>query len=236
MNWKTIELWWTRLLDFLSPRLCTVCGRRLAATEHSLCTSCLLHLPRTGFEYDPEGNPMAMLFWHHTKIEKAAALFYYEPHALSARLIYKMKYGDRDDVCYDMGRIMATAMADSSLMDGISLLVPVPLSARRSRQRGYNQSLLLAEGVSSITGIAVGKDVLRRSSFLKSQTQLSRHERQKNVENVFSLQNARLAEGKHIMLIDDIATTGATLAACANALAAVPGVSISVLTLGFTKR
>lgn len=227
--------WITRILDFISPRQCVVCGERLAPTEHSLCSTCLLHLPRTTYQFTPHDNPMAQLFWHLSPVEKAAALIFYEPHSEVAQLIYDLKYHDRPDIGEDMGRLMAGEMQLARFFDGIDLLLPVPLSRKRLRQRGYNQSEQLAIGISDITHLPVVTKALRRKHFHQSQTQLSRRERQENVEDLFELRNDSMLQGKHVLLIDDICTTGATLLACCDALKAVPGIRLSVLTFGFTK-
>ena len=227
--------WITRFLDFISPRQCVVCGERLAPTEHSLCSTCLLHLPRTTYQFTPHDNPMAQLFWHLSPVEKAAALIFYEPHSEVAQLIYDLKYHDRPDIGEDMGRLMAGEMQLARFFDGIDLLLPVPLSRKRLRQRGYNQSEQLAIGISDVTHLPVVTKALRRTHFHQSQTQLSRRERQENVENLFELRNGSMLQDKHVLLIDDICTTGATLLACCDALKAVLGIHLSVLTFGFTK-
>ncbi len=227
--------WITRILDFISPRLCVVCGRRLAPTERSLCSICMLHLPRTTYQFTPNDNPMAQLFWHLTPIERAAALIFYEPHAEIAQIVYDMKYNDRPDVGEDMGRLMANEMQIAHYFDGVDVLLPVPLSRKRMRQRGYNQSEMLAQGISDITRLPVVTKAVSRKHFVKSQTQLSRHERQENVADMFELRDDSQLRGRHILLIDDICTTGATLIACAEAIRHVEGIRISVLTFGFTK-
>ena len=227
--------WWTRFLDFISPRQCVVCGERLAPTERSLCSVCVLHLPRTTYQFTPDDNPMAQLFWHLTPVERAAALFFYEPHSEMARLVYDMKYHDRPDIGEDMGRLMANEMQFARYFDGIDVLLPVPLSRKRMRQRGYNQSEQLAIGISDITHLPIVTKALRRKHFIQSQTQLSRHERQENVEDMFELCYGSLLQDKHVLLVDDICTTGATLIACVEVLKDIPGIHLSVLTLGFTK-
>ena len=227
--------WITRILDFISPRLCVVCGERLSPTERSLCTKCLLHLPRTAFQFSPTDNPMAQLFWKITHIQRAAALIYYEPHSEVAQLIYQLKYDDRPDIGQDMGRLIANEFQMAHYFDDIDLLVPVPLTRKRYSQRGYNQSEQLALGISDITRLPIDGKALLRKHFHQSQTALSRHERQENVADMFEVRdNARL-EGHHILLIDDICTTGATLTACVHACRDVIGLRISILTLGFTK-
>ena len=116
--------WWTRILDFVSPRLCVVCGRRLSPTERSLCAVCQLHLPRTAYQFSPDDNPMAQLFWHLAPVERAAALMYYEPHSEVARIVYQLKYNDRPDIGEDMGRVMACDMQLAGFFESIDVLLP----------------------------------------------------------------------------------------------------------------
>lgn len=227
--------WVTRILDFISPRLCVVCGQRLAPTERSLCGVCLFHLPRTNFHLKPLDNPMAQLFWVLSPVEKAAALFYYHPHAEMAKMVYRLKYNNRPDIGEDMGRVMASELQQSDFFSDIDVLLPVPLSSKRLRQRGYNQSEMLARGVSDVTHLPLVTKALCRKEFHQSQTKLTRWQRQENVADTFHLVDDSRLKGRHVLLIDDVCTTGATLIACANALKDVEGIHISVLTLGFTK-
>ena len=227
--------WITRILDFISPRLCVVCGHRLAPSERSLCGVCMFHLPRTNYHQRPLENPMAQLFWKLTSIQKAAALFYYQPHSEMAQLVYRLKYNNRPDIGEDMGRVMAHEMQRSDFFSDIDVLLPVPLARKRYRQRGYNQSEMLAIGVSDITHLPIVTKALRRKEFHQSQTKLNRWQRQENVADTFQLVDDSHLKGRHVLLIDDVCTTGATLIACANALKDVEGIRISSLTLGFTK-
>ena len=157
--------WVTRILDYISPRLCVVCGERLAPTERSLCSVCLFHLPRTNFHLKPLDNPMAQLFWVLSPVEKAAALFYYHPHAEMAQMVYRLKYNNRPDIGEDMGRVMANELQQSDYFSDIDVLLPVPLSSKRLRQRGYNQSEMLARGVSDVTHLPVVTKALCRKEF-----------------------------------------------------------------------
>ena len=227
--------WVTRILDFISPRACVVCDHRLSPTERSLCGVCLFHLPRTGFYLKPLDNPMAQLFWKLSPVQKAAALFYYQPHSETAQLVYRLKYNNRPDIGEDMGRVIANELQQSDFFSNIDVLLPVPLSSKRLRQRGYNQSEMLAIGVSDITHLPIVTKALRRKEFHQSQTKLNRWQRQENVADTFQLVDDSHLKGRHVLLIDDVCTTGATLIACANALKDVEGIRISSLTLGFTK-
>ena len=227
---------WTRLLDMISPRLCTVCGERLSVTEEVLCGKCNLHLPRTGFQRDPQENIMAKMFWGQIPIERATALFYYEAHAKTANIIYELKYQNHPEIGETMGRMMARELQISNFFEGIDGIVPVPLAKKRERQRGYNQSHELAKGISEITGLPIYKKVVRRTVFEGSQTSLGRWERNENVEQVFELKDATTIQGKHLLIVDDVVTTGATVIACAKELCKAEGVRISVLSLGLAKN
>ena len=226
---------WARLLDLISPRLCVVCGSRLAVTEETLCSKCYLHLPRTDFGHDLYENVMAKLFWGQMAIEKATALFYYEPHAETAQILYEMKYKNHPEIGVVMGRMMAKELMRSGLFEGIDAIVPVPLARKRERQRGYNQSLELARGVSEVTGLPIANKVVRRTKFVGSQTQRGRWERNENVEDVFELVDSDSISGKHLLLIDDVVTTGATIIACAQEMRKASNVKFSVLALGYSK-
>lgn len=225
---------WSRLLDLISPRLCVVCGNRLAVTEEVVCSKCYLHLPRTDFDNDLYENVMAKLFWGQIKLEKATALFYYEAHAETAKILYELKYKNHPEIGVVMGRMMARELMKSGLFDDIDAIVPVPLARKRERQRGYNQSLELAKGVSEVTGLPIANLVIRRTKFVGSQTQRGRWERNENVAHVFELVDENIS-GQHLLLIDDVVTTGATVIACAKEMQKASNVKISVLALGFAK-
>ena len=179
---------------------------------------------------------MAQLFWHLAPVQRAAAFIYYQSHSEMAQMVYQLKYRNSPDVGEDLGRLMATDMSLAHYFDGIDLLVPVPLTVKRQRQRGYNQSEMLARGISDVTRLPVVPQALKRQVFRESQTHLSRHERQENVNGIFVAVDTEALTGRHVLLIDDVCTTGATLTACAQALASIEGIRISVLTLGFTKN
>ena len=226
---------WHRLLDLISPRLCVVCGQRLTVSEETICARCNLHLPRTDFHLDPYENEMAKLFWHQIPIERATALFYYEAHAETANILYELKYKDHPEIGVVMGRLMAKELQPSGFFDGIDGIVPIPLAKKRQRQRGYNQSLEIARGVSEITSLPIYNKVVRRIAFEGSQTNKDRWERNENVENVFELADETAINGKHLLIVDDVVTTGATVLACAKELCKAPNVKFSVLALGFAK-
>lgn len=134
-----------------------------------------------------------------------------------------------------MGRMAAKEFAANHFFDGIDAIVPVPLAKKRKRERGYNQSLEIARGVSQITRLPIINNAVKRLSFKGSQTQMSRWQRNDNVEGEFILKDSEAVKGKHILIIDDVVTTGATVISCANEIGKAGGVKFSVLSLGLTK-
>ena len=215
--------------------MCVVCGHRLTVSEEYLCTKCNFHLPRTNFHKNPYENMMAKLFWAQIPIERATGFYFYEPHAETARIIYQLKYEDQPEIGEVMGRMMAKEIKGSGFFDGIDGIVPVPLAKGRQHQRGYNQSMEIAKGVSEVTGLPIYDKVVKRIYFKSSQTNLGRWARQENVEKVFELIDDAKIYGKHLLVIDDVVTTGATIIACSKELVKAGDVKVSVLSLGFAK-
>ena len=226
---------WRRLLDLISPRLCVVCGDRLTVTEEVICTKCNFHLPRTGYHQNAYDNEMARLFWGQIPIERATALFFYEAHADPANILYGLQSKNHPEIGEMVGRLLAKEALSNGFFDGIDAIIPIPLAKKRQRQRGYNQSMEIARGVSEVTSLPINNKVIRRTVFEASQTSMGRWERNENVEHVFELTDAETVRGKHLLLIDDVVTTGATVLACAKELMKAGDVKISVLALGFAK-
>ena len=226
---------WIDLKEFFFPRWCLVCGRKLLREEHAACIFCMGGLPRTGLMNTP-GNEMERLFWGLVPLERASSLFLYTKGGAVAQLLYAMKYHGRRLLCCQMGELIVSEIGVSGFFDGIDFLIPVPLHKSRLRKRGYNQCDWLARGISSKTHIPICTTALRRERNNQTQTHFSSYERWENTISLFRLtpEAARL-EGKHVLLIDDVLTTGATLVACATVLSKVKGLRISVLTLAWAK-
>ena len=224
------------LIDLIAPRRCVMCGQRLDADEELICRSCNDELPRTLFHLNAYENKMAQMFWGLMPVERVTALFYYAPSTKTSQIIYDLKYHHQSEIGIGMGQLAAREIKESGFFEGIDLILPVPLTKQRERERGYNQSMMIAKGISEQTGIPIVKNAVVRLHFSQSQTHLDRWERLKNVEQQFqTVADAPLLRGKHVLLIDDVTTTGATLIACATALhPKSENIRFSVLTLGFT--
>lgn len=216
--------------DAIFPRVCIVCGRKLATSENYICTNCIYEIPRTNTSLIHK-NPIFMVFFGRVKIENATSLFYYHKESDFSKLLYSMKYEGNNNLAKFLGSRLGRIIKESSLYSDIDLIIPVPLHPKKQKMRGYNQSEWIAKGVSSVTGYNLSVNNLYRNHFTNTQTKKNRVERWENVRNKFGVCNPRELENKHILLIDDVLTTGATLDACSEVLLSIKGVKISIATL-----
>ena len=226
---------WHRVLNLIAPQACVVCGSRLAIDEEVVCVSCNLHLPRTGYAANALDNEMVRRFWGRIPVERAAALFYYEAGSEVSNIIYDLKYHNHPEIGSIMGRMAAEEFANEGFFEGIDLMIPIPLEKKRQRRRGYNQSMEIARGVSDVTGIPIMADAVKRTAFDESQTHKSLAQRMESVENAFRAREGIDLDGKHILIIDDIVTSGATVCACVKALTNCGDIKVSVMSLGMAK-
>ena len=222
------------VMDFLLPRYCPICRRRLTRTEPEICLDCLCDLPKTNAHLMKE-NPIEKLFWTFMPIERATSYFFYESME-SQRSIHQLKYYSNPRVGEELASIMAAELQEAGFFDGIDFLIPMPLHWKRKLKRGYNQCDYIARGISKVTGIPVAKDVVERTVNNKTQTRQLMSDRKENVENIFRLKNAGKIEGKHVLLVDDVITTGSTAISCGAVLAEAKDVKISVISLGYAGR
>lgn len=221
-------------LDSFFPRRCKLCGCRLAEDENTVCLSCARKLPLTDDCLSPYDNITARLLWGRMPLEMATALTYYHPRAYTSLLMYKLKYGNEPDIGAWFGRYMANSLMPYGVFDDIDIIIPLPIHKRRERERGYNQSQEIARGIGDISSIKVRNNIVERSRYTVSQTKLTHTDRTKNVKGAFTLLHPDAIRGKHVLLVDDIITTGATIASCANELAKAEDVKISIMTVGRT--
>ena len=221
---------WTDLWDFLFPRYCVICGQRLLRSEQFLCMDCLHKLPRTNLHTFPD-NLIEKNLWGRLPLERASSFLYYAKGGSVQKLLFELKYYHNAEIGYYLGRCMAMELLSSGFFTGIDYIIPIPLHPKRLKERGYNQSEMLANGISSISHTPVQVGWVQRAHTTQTQTHKSRFERWENVKDVFQLTCDESLENCHLLLIDDVMTTGATLTACADAFRQIPGLRISVLTL-----
>lgn len=200
--------------------------------EEVLCVRCQADLPRVR-TVSFEENDIARIFWGLVPIEKGISFFHYAPQSPYSRILFELKYHNHPEVGKTMGRMMAEELKATSFFDGIDLIVPIPLSRKKERQRGYNQSDWIAWGISEATGIPTDTASVVRTKSNPSQTTLDHRQRRENVRDIFAVRHPGSLEGRHILLVDDVITTGATMLSCAETIAHACRVRFSVLSLAW---
>lgn len=223
--------------DFLNlfyPNLCEVCGNGLLYSEKVICTKCMYNLPRIRFHSFSE-NKTTELFGGRIPFVNASSYYYYQKGSDFAELLHKLKYNKNRAIGHFLGEAFAEELKNQDFFQDIDLLMPIPLHKRRQRERGYNQSEIIAEGMQRIVPISIDTVSVQRSVYTKTQTARSKNERFENIENAFTLVNQDNISGKHILLIDDVITTGATIEALFKILQAVPNLKISIASLAIAE-
>ncbi len=225
----TFRDWLYSILNLFYPRVCAACGETLLKDEETVCLKCRYTLPFTGYENHAD-NPLAQVFYGRVRFHAVTACFFFAKSGKVQHLIHELKYKNNPEAGIFLGQELGKTIKDAPLFQGIDYLIPVPLHPRREKQRGYNQSLLIAQGINEVTGIPIGDKYLIRAVYTTTQTKKSADERHKNVKDIFEVRFPEELEGKHVLLIDDVLTTGATLESCAHQLENIPGITISAAT------
>jgi len=215
--------------DIFFPRVCSGCGNVLAHGEKLICTDCLFKLPRTGF-WKENVNHVAQMFWGRIPLQNASSFLFFQKGSRLQNIMHEFKYRNQKEIGYELGKLFGADLLGTNYIS-TDLIIPVPLHISKYRKRGYNQSEWIAKGLSEILRIPFKVGDIERIKASDSQTRKARYERWENVENIFNIISPATFENKHIMIVDDILTTGATIEACATAILNAPGVKISVATL-----
>ena len=222
------------LLQFIRlffPKNCEACGKSLLKKEDFLCTQCLYDIPRTKF-HEKEDNILNRLFYGITKIKYSTAFYFFKKGSKFRVLIHKLKYNKQKELGIEMGKMLGNEIK-GSFFEETDIIIPVPLHPAKQRKRGYNQSEIISEGLSVSFKKDYRKDILTRAVYTETQTKKTLEERRENVKSAFKVVYPEEIKGKHILLIDDVVTTGSTLASCANELLKIAGVTVSVAVLGY---
>ena len=223
------------LLHVVFPHVCDGCGSDLLNIESRLCIRCLASLPETNFEIHPN-NPVEKDFWGRLNIIDGSAHLYFTKESLVQHLMHQLKYRGNKDLGVQLGRIMGNALKSSTRFNSIDALIPLPLFPSKEKKRGYNQAKVLCDGIAEILNLPVLSNVIIRPQYTETQTKKGRIERWKNIEGKFKLIDPAAIQNKHLLLIDDVVTTGATLEACGNELLSANNVKLSVATLCIASR
>ena len=234
-------------LDIFLPRICLVCGRKLLLNEAHICLHCLADMPQTHF-WSRSHNPMADRFNELSSKDEsliderysyACSLFFFEDDSSYRRILYDIKYNGNLSAGRYFGSMLGGRMASSEIFSDVDIVVPVPLHWRRKWKRGYNQAEVIAGSIAAQLGVPLRADLLRRTRHTGTQTRLDIEAKKSNVAGAFEVSPKCIwapdPSPKHILLVDDVFTTGSTLFACFKALRSVfpPSVRISIAALGF---
>ena len=213
------------------PNVCACCSTGLMRGENYICSHCLYDLPATNFHKDNE-NPVAQVFWGRAKVEHATAGYFFKKGNRIQKLVHQVKYKGQKEMGAMLGREMGKSLQGSCFGE-IDLVVPVPLHLQKLRQRGYNQSEWIASGIADTLDKPMNISTLARHLFTTTQTRKKRFDRWENVNSGFGLTNPDTFAGRHILLIDDVITTGATLEACIHTVLSASETKVSVAALAF---
>jgi ComF family protein len=220
--------------DFIGlvyPRLCVVCNGHLLKSEQGFCFTCEQEMPRTYDELNPTANPVAKVFWGRFPIAAAASCFVFTGQGKVQELVHNLKYNGRKDAGVAAGFYYGHVIKSISPFLTADLILPVPLHEDKLQSRGYNQATCFAQGLSEGMNIPYSETVLVRLKATSSQTRKNREERWDNVGEVFAVSSKKKLEGRHVIIVDDVITTGATLEACVLPLLNIKGIRISVVSL-----
>ncbi|MEI2740587.1 MAG: ComF family protein [Chitinophagaceae bacterium] len=218
------------------PHICSGCGSDLLNTESVLCMRCIEAMPETNFEQHPNDNPVEKLFWGRLPLAGATAQFYFNKESLMQHLMHQFKYKGDKEVGLQFGRLMGEQLVRSAHFSTVDALVPLPLFPAKEKRRGYNQATVLCEGMAESMNIPVLDKIITRPQHTETQTKKGRIERWKNMEGKFVLTNPDAIRNKHVLLVDDVVTTGATLEACGNELLQAEGTRLSFATFCVASR
>lgn len=220
------------LLELFFPSLCVTCGERLVSQEKFVCMGCWLDLPVTNFHREPE-NKVAQLFWGRVQLEHATAWYHFRKGSNYQQIIHFIKYRGMKELGRECGKRLGESLSEAESFRNVDVIVPVPLHPKKRRKRGYNQSEWIALGIAETLQKPVVTDNLYRKVHTSTQTKKSRLERWQNVEGIFEVNDPESFSGKHILLVDDVATTGATLEASAMPLLKIENSKVSIATLAY---
>ena len=218
------------LINLLYPAPCLACGKILHQNESLICLECLLHLPKTNFHNDPS-NAVCKLFWGRAKVEMATAFLFFTKAGKIQHLIHQLKYSKKPEIGVYLGKLFGKDLQKSHYFQSVDVIVPVPLHPKKIKTRGYNQSEKIAVGLSQVMNVSVDTTSFVRRTETETQTRKNRFNRWENVKEVFSVNDENALKNKHILLVDDVITTGATIEGCIRKLTAIEGARVSVVSL-----
>ncbi len=217
------------------PHTCAGCGSDIISPENYICAHCFADLPYTRFEMHAN-NPVEKIFWGRLPVKAATSEFYFAKSSVIQNLIHQFKYKSNIELGHFLGTVIGNSLLQSSRFKDVDAIIPLPLAIHKQQKRGFNQAHVLGKGISEMMNIPVLDKCVIRQRYTDTQTKKHRIERWKNVEGSFVVIDRESLKDKHVLLIDDVVTTGATLEACGSQLLLVEGLTLSVATLAYASK
>lgn len=223
------------LVSLFYPVCCGGCNTPLFSHENAVCTNCIENLPRTAFLDDPE-NEVEKIFWGRVPVLAAGSFLYFVKGGILQNMLHQLKYKGNTDVGIELGRLAGEALLKSERFNAVDCVIPIPLHEKKLKKRGYNQCSFIGEKIAGVLGADYNDFSLLKVTHNESQTRKSKFQRWLNVKTIFEIAEPEAIQNKHVLLIDDVVTTGSTLEAAAQKLLSVEGVRVSIFTVAFTKK
>jgi len=223
--------------DFISlfyPQLCCACGNHLNKGENLICGFCHYHLPKTEFHME-KNNPLIRHFWGKVDIHSAAAYYFFRKGEKVQQLVHQLKYKGRKDIGERIGELYGHELMKSPDFNTVEVIIPVPLHPMRQRKRGYNQSEMFANGLAKSMNRISLPHALKRNVATSTQTKKNRFSRWENVNRIFAAEEVSQLVHLHVLLVDDVITTGSTLEACVQVLSGIEGIRISIASIAYAE-
>ena len=219
------------LLEFVFPRYCKVCGRRLDPSEEHLCVTCYLGMPRLDYLKE-KLTPTERLLLTEKSLVRATSLLHYSKESDYRKIMFHLKYWHHPKVGSWMARVGAKQLTEQGFFEGMDCIVPLPLTRRKELKRGYNQCMHIAKGIRQVTGLPIINNAVKREREHTHQAGLGKFQRWRNAQDLFMVIRPDLLAGKHVLIIDDVITTGATLCSLIDVMEeSIPNLKVSVFTL-----
>ncbi len=228
------QSFWQDSLDWLLPCYCAGCGKQRVQPSQPICYACLSELQESAYDASTQ-QQLEEVFWGRIPLQSVVVPFPLRSGSTLQHTLHQLKYHPRPRIGRFLGKIAGSTLGTHNLEPPIDALIPLPLHSAKKRKRGYNQTECICEGIAVATGLPVWKNVVQRSRFTESQTDKDRGQRWTNMQGTFRLWNTGQAKGKHLLLVDDVLTTGATLEACGHTLLQIPDIRLSFFALGRTE-
>jgi ComF family protein len=230
---NTLGAYTKDFLHLIFPHYCEDCGNDVLEESQLLCLQCLAKLPETNF-FTAQGNPIEKTFYGRLQVESAAAGYYFTKDSLIQHLMVELKYHNKREIGVYLGKKIGYMLGSSERFTSVDCIVPLPLNEKKLQKRGYNQAAVICEGIAEAWNKPVISNAVERKLFTETQTHKDRVSRWQTMQEVFALKNPEVLHDKHVLLVDDIVTTGATLEACGLLMLQIPGIKLSIATVAYT--